>query len=281
MILKKCLMLLAGMLISVPGIASDDLHLLQHVQHQAGFSLLEINDPYLSLLTYEGAGFRYNYVSTSFLKPENPKVSFYNRLDFASGLTSNPASTASVTYVGGAYSFGFRYHFKPYKNFTFLGGGLLRTDYMMRNNSRNVNNPFNMDVAVGLYAQLTGRYDFSIFKKPVFISLNLETPLSGLMFVPHPGLSYYEIYLRKNIMSELHLSSFHNKTGLHQQLKFTIPFKTSVWSIGIQSEYQQYQVYDYVYRHNELSLMMGIQYNLKYFSGTKSKIPDHYLTPGL
>jgi len=281
MLLKKCLIFFTGIIMTAGVSAGNDLELLKHVEHQAGFSLIAINDPYLSLLTYQGTGFRYNFVGTQFLNPKNTKVSFIHNLDFVSGLTSNPASTASLTYTGGAYKLGFRYHFKPVKNFTFLGGGLLRSDFMLRSNSRNVNNPVNVDVAVGLNAQVSGKYDFRLFKKPLSLTLNLESPFLGLMFVPHPGLSYYEIYLRKNIISELHVSTPFNKVALNQQLKLIVPFSNSVWSIGIHGNYQQYKVYDFIYRHIELSLMLGVQYDLKVFSGKKANVPAHYLTPGL
>ena len=197
MLLKKCLMFFAGFLFTSIVFAGNDLQLLKHVEHQAGISLVAINDPYLSLLTYQGTGFRYSYVSTQYLSPDNTKVSFFNSIDFASGLTTNPASTASLTYTGGIYRLGLRYHLYSFQNFSVIAGGLLRSDFMLRSNSRNVNNPVNMDVAVGLNARLTGKYDFKLFKKPASITLNVESPLLGLMFVPHPGLSYYEIYLAK------------------------------------------------------------------------------------
>lgn len=276
----KKIIFIGTLLVFLQGVNAQDSYVsLTNIHRQAGISAIILNDPYLSLLTYSGLGFRYDNISSVFLNPKLPDVSTISRWNFTGGLTVNPASTASVSYMGGAYGWGLRYHYRKIKNLTLLGGGFLQADFRYKSNSRNVNNPVNIEASTGIYALLEGRYNLQTKKRIIQFNASYEFPLAGCMFVPIPGLSYYEMYLRENIRESLHFSSLHNKVGLKQQYSVDIPFRYSTWSFGICSESLKYEAFNQVSRFNEYSLLIGLTFDLKRFAGRKAIVPGNYISP--
>jgi hypothetical protein len=265
---------------SIQGIKAQENQIyLTNVHHHAGVSLIRLNDPYLSLLSYSGVGFRYDNLYSTFVRKDVQNLSTFSKLKFETGLTVNPKSTASVTFMGGDFGWGMKYHYRKIKNLTLLGGGLLQGDFRYKSNSRNVNNPINIDASVGLNALLEGRYQLKTSKRIIILNATYEFPVVGCMFVPAPGLSYYEMYLRENIRESIHFSSFHNKTGFKQQYTIDIPFKYSTWMFGVTSESLTYEAFNQVSGFSEFSLLIGITYDFKRFAGRKTNLPDYYISP--
>lgn len=253
---------------------------LTNVSHHAGMSVVELVDPYLSILNYNGLGLRFEHTETRYFKPANPKFIAYSRLTGLGAAVKNPQATAGITYVGGNAAWGVLYEYRDISNLIFHAGGNMDVDFAYKMNSRNVNNPVNIDLATNLNAMLGIRYNYATKKRILKLKANLEFPLIGYMFVPYPGLTYYEMYSSGAYGEAIHFSSLHNKQGLKEEISIDVPFKKSTCSFGVRMHQLKYQAGDQPYRFNEFSIFVGINYDILRFSGRKVKIPEHYVSPG-
>lgn len=272
--------LIGGFIFSEAQTNNKEVFSLTNVHHYVGPSVVELADPYLSILNYTGYGMRLEYTDVRYFNPHNPVLSSYSRIAGLAALTVNPQSTASVTYIGGNVAWGMLYEYRDFSNFVLLAGANVDFDFAYKMNSRNVNNPFNMDLATDLNAMLGVRYIYPTRKRTLKFSASIEFPLVGCMFVPYPGLSYYEMYSSKAYGEAIHFSSLHNKQGMKQQISIDVPFKYSSWSFGARMHQLTYQVGELPYSFNEFSLFVGITYDLIRFSGRKVAVPESFISPG-
>ena len=253
---------------------------LTNVTHHAGVSVVELVDPYLSILNYTGLGLRFEYTDSRYFNPADPKIISYSRVTGMGAAVKNPQSTAGITYVGGNAALGALYEYRDLNNLILHAGGNVDIDFAYKMNSRNVNNPVNIDLATNLNAMLGVRYNIATRKRMLKLKANLEFPLIGCMFVPYPGLSYYEMYSSGAYGEAIHFSSLHNKQGLKEQISIDVPFKKSTCSFGVRMHQLKYQAADQPYSFNEFSIFVGINYDIVRFSGRKVKMPEHYISPG-
>ena len=253
---------------------------LTNVTHHTGVSFVELVDPYLSILNYTGLGLRFEYTDSKYFNPADPKFTSYSRITGLAAAVKNPQSTAGITYVGGNAALGALYEYRDLNNLILYAGGNVDIDFAYKMNSRNVNNPVNIDLATNLNAMLGVRYNIATRKRMLKLKANLEFPLIGCMFVPYPGLSYYEMYSSGDYSQAIHFSSFHNRQGLKEQISIDVPFKKSTWSFGARMHQLKYQAADQPYSFNEFSIFVGINYDIVRFAGRKVKMPEHYISPG-
>jgi len=281
--MKKIILLLNLICIFIISSAQPrekELVALTNVTHHAGVSVVELVDPYLSILNYTGYGLRLEYTDSYYFNPEKPVLSSYSRITGLISSLTNPQKTAGVTYIGGNAAWGALYEYHDINNLVLLAGANVDVDFAYKINSRNVNNPVNIDLATNLNAMLGIKYVYAIRKRNLKFKANFEFPLLGCMFVPYPGLSYYEMYSSGAYAEAIHFSSLHNKQGLKEQISIDIPFKFSTWSLGARMHQLKYQAGDQPYSFNEFSVFVGINYDIVRFSGRKVKLPDHYISPG-
>lgn len=253
---------------------------LTNVTHHAGVSVVEMVDPYLSILNYTGLGMRFEYTDSRYFNPANQKLTSYSRIAGLAAAVRNPQATAGITYMGGNAALGALYEYRDINNLVLLAGGNVDVDFAYKMNSRNVNNPVNIDLATNLNAMLGVRYNIATRKRMLKLKANFEFPLIGCMFVPYPGLSYYEMYSSGDYGEAIHFSSFHNRQGLKEQISIDVPFKYSTWSFGARMHQLKYQAGDQPYSFNEFSIFVGINYDIVRFAGRKVKLPDYYISPG-
>jgi len=254
---------------------------MTNVYHHVGASVVEIVDPYLSILNYTGYGGRLEYAAYRYFNPHNPVLSSYSRIAGLAALTSNPQSTATITYMGGNAAWGVLYEYRDFRNFVIHAGGNVDADFAYKMNSRNVNNPVNIDLATNLNAMLAVQYIYPTRKRNLTFRANLEFPVIGCMFVPYPGLSYYEMYVSKAYWEAIHFSSLHNKQGLKQQITVDFPCNHLTWSFGARMHLLKYQTGDQPYNFKEFAVVVGITYDRIRFSGRKAAMPGNFISPGI
>jgi hypothetical protein len=255
----------------------EALYSMNHVLNYVGASIIELADPYLSVLNYNGYGAWFEYNNYRYFNPSCSALVEYSRLEGLGALTLNPQSTALITYLGANTAYGVLYEYRDIDNIVLHAGGNVDVDFGMKIHSRNVNNPYSMDLATNLNGMLGFRYMIPTKRRILNLSTQIEFPMMGCMFVPYPGLSYYEIYNSKKIGETIHFSSFHNKQGII----FNMPFKHSSWSVGVLMHLLKYQTGEQPYKMNEFSVFFGIQYDFIKFSGWKSNKPENFVSPGL
>ncbi len=258
-----------------------DLQSVTNVNNYVGVSMVSLADPYLSVLNYSGLGLRLEYNELKYYNPAKPVWVEFARIEGLGAMTYNPAYTAMITYVGTEIAYGTLYEYRDLNNIVLHAGGNIDANYAVKMNSRNVNNPTNMDIATNLNAMIGIRYNIPTKKRVMQLATQIEFPLLGCMFVPYPGLSYYEMYNSKKVAEAIHFSSLHNKQGVRQRLTFQMPFKYSSWTVGVSMQALKYQASEQPYQMQEFSVFLGVNYDVARFAGRKSNKPENFISPGL
>lgn len=252
-----------------------------------GLSVISILDPYLSPLNYSGnlstlniidKAFHYTNLNRHFLSPNNQNVSTQSCYNYLFGATFNPTYSAMILYYGQNMGRGFHYHLRPQKGMHLLVGGVMDLDFGMKLNSRNINNPVNVDLSTNLNLSAVLMYDFVLLKRPMQLQFKLENPLLGCMFVPLQGASYYEIFQLGDMSNAFHFSSLHNKQGVDETISLDVPFSRSIWRFGLNFHNLKYTANDMVFRRSEFSLMVGTTFDYVTFTGLKNKAPKNFVS---
>jgi len=241
-------------------------------------SLLNFIDPYLSPLTYSGFGVGYKHAERKYFNSENTKYSMQGKLNAMLGISLNPAYSAAMTYVGGAYSWGAFYHYRDLKNFHILAGATTDAQFGFKSLMRNVNNPVNVDAALNLNFAGLVRYDFGFKKLRMRLNYELETPLMGCMFVPLGGASYYEMFELWNLNNAIHFSSLHNKLGLKSDLSLDFLMKKSTISFGFSNQNLIYEANNLVFKQDIFSFNIGYKYDFYIFKGRNNPAPTNFIS---
>jgi hypothetical protein len=244
---------------------------------EISLTAVDLLDPYLSPLVYTGVGLGYQHTERRFFNAENPTLSMESKLSALAAMTQNPQFTSATSYLGANYSWGTHYHFRPIKDLQVLAGGTADADFGFKSNSRNVNNPVNLDMAVNINLSAEARYDFHIKRKTLRLSYRFDTPLLGCMYVPLSGASYYEMFELGNLNNAFHVSSLHNKLGSATKLMLDVPFRHSTWRFGINTLKLRYEANDIFFKQNRYNFVIGWMYDFHIFKGLKNPAPTNFV----
>lgn len=257
---------------------AESMYLLSSITTQYGWSLLNLTDGYLSDLPYSGYGLHVSSTTRRLLSPENQRLS--QRVDFSlnGGAASNAPQSAFISYLGGNLGYGLQSHFVPVRNLQMLLGGTVDSEFGAKMYSRDVNNAFNMDLALNLNLAATFRYDLQLWQKALRFQIDLRSPIFGLQFVPERGESYSEIFLLGSTDKLFHLSSLHNRNGLNMHYMIQLPLKRTVLNLGFQTDYLKYVANGMFFKRNITSMQVGVTYDLITFGGRKNKAPAHFIS---
>ncbi len=279
--MKKLISCLCSILCSIGLFAQKEdvsKYRLINTSNLFGVSSMELLDPYLSPMTYSGVGINYEHSGQKFFSAENTHLSMEGKFQAAAAYTTNPQQTAAMIYMGGTYSWGMFYHFRPASRLQLLAGGNADVGIGYKYLPRNVNNPVNIDLASNLNIAGKVRYDIPFRRWPVRLNYEIEIPVLGCMFVPQEGASYYEMFQLGSLSNVFHLSSVHNKLASVKKLIFDLPFKHSTFRLGIDVAKLKYKANDMVFKQNNFSLQIGFKYDLYVFSGRKGMAPDNFIS---
>jgi hypothetical protein len=272
--------LLISLLLSASLMAQESdktLYALSTATQRAGISYVSIADPYLSSLQYSGWGATIEWTEQRFLNPQTRLFSVVNRLTGLAAQTYNPAQTATINMMHGNYSWGMLYNYRYFNTLVLLAGTTAQADFGFKANSRNVNNPYNMDLAISLNAVLGARYSLETRKRTIDFTSGFESPIAGVMFVPYPGLSYYEMYTSGKYSEAVFLSSLHNRQGAKLSFAVDIPFRRSTLHMAYRFHQLNYKGSGPVFRFSENALMLGITYDVFRTSGRSMRFPGNFI----
>ena len=90
-------------------------------------------------------------------------------------------------------------------------------------NLRNTNNPASARAYINLDASGMAIWDLRIKNYPLTLRYQVNLPLMGVMFSPHYGQSYYEIFSLGNSSGVVKFTSLHNQPSLRQMLTADFP----------------------------------------------------------
>jgi len=243
-----------------------------------GLSTIKLTDPYLSPISYSGIGLRYENESRRFLSTQNTNISKQSNFKLMCGLAFNPTITASMTYMGMNYDWGMHYHFRPFTGLQLLVGGLCDVDFGLKDISRNVNNPINLDLATNLNLSGVVIYDIPLSRKVLQLQIALQSPILGYMFVPGEGTSYYEIFELGNFTNTTHFSSLHNKRGINGTFSVDVPFKYSIWRFGFNYHELDYSSNNLIFKRKDVCLLIGSTFDIATFAGRGNRAPRNFIS---
>lgn len=185
-----------------------------------------LKDTYLSPgknINYTGWGLRILNERMKMTRLADYNISRQQILNVDLASTENPAETA-INFAGFIdYSLGYHYHFKPLSNLKILTGSSMRGMGGFIYNTRNSNNPASAKVDIDLNLSLIAIYGLHIKDYPITIRYQMELPFVGVLFSPHFGQSYYEIFNLGNYSGVIKANSFHNKFAMKNYVTVDLP----------------------------------------------------------
>lgn len=187
----------------------------------AGFT--NVFDTYLSPQEYRGVEFRVSRESMRMTRWMDGNLSLQTLFQANVSYTHNKVDN-NKTFAGLAnWNYGLHYNFHLTDNFRLLAGGVGDFNGGFVWNLRNGNNPASARAYVNLDASGMAIWDLRIKGRPITLRYQANLPLMGVMFSPHYGQSYYEIFSLGNAGGVVKFTSLHNQPSLRQMLTVDFP----------------------------------------------------------
>ena len=149
-------------------------------------------------------------------------------VDLAS--TDNAASTATDFAGFIDYTLGYYYHLPTVlPDLKLLAGGAVHGMGGFIYNTRNGNNPASAKADIDLNISAMAIYKLRVKEYPMTLRYQFTIPFAGVLFSPHYGQSYYEIFNLGNASGVVQFNSFHNKFAMKNF--FTVDFPVCNFTI--------------------------------------------------
>lgn len=188
-----------------------------------GVGFTNIFDTYLSPQEYTGIDFRISRESMRLTKWANGRLSLQNFFQADASYTHNKVDNNNTFAALANWNYGLHYNFPITSNFKLLAGGLADLNGGFVYNLRNGNNPASARAYINLDASGMAIWDLRIKNYPLTLRYQVNLPLMGVMFSPHYGQSYYEIFSLGNSSGVVKFTSLHNQPSLRQMLTADFP----------------------------------------------------------
>ena len=239
-----------------------------------GIGGYHFKNTYLSPVNYAGTGFRIVNERMKIVSLSDYRVSSQQILDINLSSVQNPAGTVGAIAGFANYSLGYHYRFHPARNLKVLTGASLKGMFGFVYNTQSANNPIATHIDIDLNASVMGIYTFWIKNYPLTCRVQTDFPLTGVLFSPAYGQSYYEIFGLGNTSGIVSFSSLHNKFAMRNNVSLDFP----VWKFTLRMGYLN-TLYTTNIKHiktNYVShnLMIGFVKEFITFSG-KKMINEH------
>ena len=192
---------------------------------------------------YTGWGVRIQNERMKIVRLADYKVSRQQFLNVEFASTRNAADVAT-DYVGFVdYSLGYHYRFTNLlPNLKVLTGLSGRLSGGFIYNTRNTNNPASARAYVNLDASGMAIWHLKIKRYPMVLRYQVNLPVMGVLFSPHYGQSYYEIFSLGNAGGVIKFTSLHNQPSLRQMLSIDLPIGYTKMRFSYLADLQQYKV---------------------------------------
>lgn len=205
----------------LPDSARQTRFITRALTYGVGYS--NIYDTYLSPQEYNGIDFRIARESMRMTRWADDRLSLQNYLQGDFAYTHNKVDNNNTLYGLVNWNYGLHYHFPLAHNFRLLAGGLADLNGGFVYNLRNSNNPASARAYINLDASVMAIWDVHIRRFPIRLRYQANLPVMGVMFSPHYGQSYYEIFTLGNASGVVRFTSLHNQPSLRQMLTADFP----------------------------------------------------------
>lgn len=197
-----------------------------------GYNLM---DTYLSPgsdFNYTGLGIRVMNERMKMTRLANYKISRQQIVSVDLASTKNASSTATDFAGFVDYSLGYHYHLPVLPNLKVLAGSSIHGMAGFIYNTRNGNNPASAKADIDLNISALAIYNLKIKSYPITVRYQMEIPFAGVLFSPHYGQSYYEIFNLGNSSGVVQFNSFHNKFAMKNYFTADMPICNFTLRLG-------------------------------------------------
>lgn len=223
-----------------------------------GLGFTNVFDTYLSPQEYKGAEFRVIRESMRMTNLLDGNVSVQTMFQGNVSYTHNRADNNNMFSGLFNWNYGLHYQFRLTPEFKILAGAVLDLNGGFIYNLRNTNNPASARAFINLDASAMAIWNTRIKKYPVTLRYQINAPFLGVMFSPHYGQSYYEIFSLGNWDGVIKFTSVYNQPSLRQWLTADFPIRYSKIRVSYVADIQQSKVNGlktHVYSH---IFMLGV-----------------------
>ncbi len=137
------------------------------------------------------------------------------------------------------WNYGLHYQFRITDNFKLLAGGMGDFNGGFVYNLRNTNNPASARAYINLDASGMAIWHTKIKNYPLALRYRVNLPVIGVMFSPHYGQSYYEIFTLGHASGVVRFTSLHNQPALRQMLSVDFPIRYTKMRLSYLCDLQQ------------------------------------------
>ena len=199
-----------------------------------GIGSYNLMDTYLSPSMedkkYTGPGLRVMNERMKRVRRANYRVSRQQIISVDLASTDNAASTATDFAGFIDYTLGYHYHLPTVlPDLKLLAGGAVHGMGGFIYNTRNGNNPASAKADIDLNISAMAIYKLRVKEYPMTLRYQFTIPFAGVLFSPHYGQSYYEIFNLGNASGVVQFNSFHNKFAMKNF--FTVDFPVCNFTI--------------------------------------------------
>ena len=159
-----------------------------------GLGFTSLQDTYLSPEIYKGWEFRFSRETLHQTKLMGGKIWQQTYFQGNFGYTDNRTENNKTATALANWNYGWYYRQPLTHNFTLLAGGAVDLNGGFTYNMRNGNNPASLRAYTSVDASAMALWNLQVKGRPLNLRYQASLPLLGLMFMPHYGQSYYEIF---------------------------------------------------------------------------------------
>lgn len=207
-----------------------------------GVGWTNVLDTYLSPQEYKGIEFRLSRETMRMTRLGDGNVSVQNLFQANLAYTHNRADNNN-TFAGMVnWNYGLHYQFRITDNFKLLAGGLGDFNGGFIYNLRNTNNPASARAYINLDASGMAIWHTRIKKCPLVFRYQVNIPMIGVMFSPHYGQSYYEIFTLGHSSGVVQFTSMHNQPSVRQMVSIDFPIRYVKMRLSYVCDLQQSNV---------------------------------------
>ncbi len=207
-----------------------------------GVGFANMYDTYLSPQEYRGVEVRVVRESERRLTWADGRmsrlVSFHGYANYTHNHVDNNNALGSML----TWNYALHYHFDVAPGLQLLAGGAADLSGGFLWNMRNGNNPASARAAIDLCASGMAVWQFRLRRTPLTLRYHVNLPLAGMMFSPHYGQSYYEIFSLGNAGGTVRFTSLHNHPSLRQMLSVDVPVGRTTMRLAYLCDLQQAKV---------------------------------------
>jgi len=226
-----------------------------------------IKNTYLSPVTYSGTGVRIVNERMKTVASSDSRLSSFQLIDIDFSSVSNPAGSVGALAGFVDYTFGYHYRFHPLPGLKLLAGGSVKGMFGFVYNTQTANNPIATHIDLDLNASVMGIYTFRIKHYPLTWRVQSDIPLTGALFTPAYGQSYYEIFGLGNTAGVVSFSSLHNKFVMRNYISVDFPVWKFTIRLGYLNNLYRTDIKEIQTRYTSHNLMIGLVKEFISFSG--------------